>query len=81
MITSENDFKPYENLANAIVKSAARDYRNSLKKLLINPNDYFALRSKEEAERFFFSEWYDVLTNLKPVYLMKRIQKEVGYCD
>lgn len=76
-----SEFRPYVNLANAIVKSVARDYKKTLKRLLLDPEDLGALYLKGEAERFFLSDWYQVLTDINPKYLIRKIQQEVGYCD
>lgn len=76
-----SDFKPYVNLSNAIIKSVAKEYKKALKRLVADPDDGEAIHTKEEAECFFLSEWYQFLTNVHPNYLMKRIQKEVGYHD
>ena len=72
---------PYENLANAIVITAAKDYRDALRSLTRNKNNNNAKRMKEEVERFFNSDWYSVLTDLDGAFLMRMIQEEVGYHD
>ena len=72
---------PYENLANAIVITAAKDYRDVLRSLTRNKNNNNAKRMKEEVERFFNSDWYSVLTDLDGAFLMRKIQEEVGYHD
>ncbi len=72
---------PYENLANAIVITAAKDYRDALRSLTRNKNNNNAKRMKEEVERFFNSDWYSVLTDLDGAFLMRKIQEEVGYHD
>ena len=72
---------PYENLANAIVITAAKDYRDALRSLTRNKNNNNAKRMKEEVERFFNSDWYSVLTDLDGAFLMRKIQEEVGYYD
>lgn len=72
---------PYENLANAIVITAAKDYRDALRSLARNKNNNNAKRMKEEVERFFNSDWYSVLTDLDGAFLMRKIQEEVGYHD
>ena len=72
---------PYENLANAIVITAAKDYRDALRSLKRNKNNNNAKRMKEEVERFFNSDWYSVLTDLDGAFLMRKIQEEVGYHD
>lgn len=75
------DGDPYENLANAIVITAAKDYRDALRSLTRNKNNNNAKRMKEEVERFFNSDWYSVLTDLDGAFLMRKIQEEVGYHD
>lgn len=47
---------PYENLANAIVELAAKDYRKALKDLKRSPRNDAALQMKAECERFFRSD-------------------------
>lgn len=68
---------PYENLANAIVLFAARDYRSALKKLRRNPRNKEAMRVAMKCEQFFRSGWYSRLTSLSGEYLIERLQKEV----
>ncbi len=48
----------YENLANAIILQAVKDYRTALKCMDRNPNNRNAQSDKEEVERFFRSQWY-----------------------
>lgn len=67
----------YEDFANAIVVQAARDYHEALKILKRNPKNSEAKYTKVEVERFFFSSWYKVLTNLDPVYLLERLKEEI----
>ena len=68
---------PSQNLANAIVEMAARDYKNSLIRLKRHPDDLRAAGHKRECERFFHSRWYSMLTSVDPEYIMERIRKEV----
>ena len=56
---------PYENLANAIVLQAVKDYR------LIDDEAELA-----EIERFFRSDWFGVLTDVDPEYLIRNLRKE-----
>ncbi|MBQ5521514.1 MAG: hypothetical protein IIT86_01675 [Oscillospiraceae bacterium] len=56
---------PYENLANAIVLQAVKDYRLT--------DDEAELA---EIERFFRSDWFGVLTDVDPEYLFRRLRKE-----
>ena len=55
----------YENLANAIVLQAVKDYRLT--------DDEAELA---EIERFFRSDWFGVLTDVDPEYLIRRLRKE-----
>ena len=72
------EYEPYENLANAIILSAVRDYRKVLKRLSINPKSKSAAADAASLERFFFSGWFEVLTDLDPNYLVRRLKNEVG---
>ena len=56
---------PYENLANAIVLQAVKDYRLT--------DDEAELA---EIESFFRSDWFGVLTDVDPEYLIRRLRKE-----
>lgn len=56
---------PYENLANAIILQAAKDYRLT--------DDEQQL---QEIERFFRSGWFGVLSKVDPKFLIKELQKE-----
>jgi hypothetical protein len=67
----------YENLANAIILRAVRDYRKALKKLAKFPDDIIAMSRKQEVERFFRSRWFKVLTSLDPEMLIRKLNAEV----
>jgi hypothetical protein len=56
---------PYENLANAIILQAVKDYRLT--------DDEQQL---QEIERFFRSGWFGVLSKVDPEFLIKELQKE-----
>jgi len=68
---------PYEQLANAIVLIAAKDYRKALTKLKKRPYYEPAKFTKAEVERFFHSDWYGELTSVDGDYLLKKIRSEV----
>ena len=57
---------PYEELANAIVLQAAKDYR-------LNDDE----RELASIERFFRSGWFGVLTRLDPEVLITKLKAEV----
>lgn len=69
---------PYEKLANAIVLQAVSDYRAALKKVKKNPKNRDAIDGVLQIEKFFRSEWYQVLTSVDGEYLIDRLRKEVS---
>ena len=58
--------KNYEELANAIIIQAVKDYRQS------------GSRQRGAIVRFFRSDWFKVLTNLDPEHLIAKLKKEVS---
>ena len=56
--------KNYEDLANAIVLQAVRDYRQ-------DPI------SRDRIEHFFRSQWFTQLTDLNGDYLIRKLREEV----
>lgn len=69
IIEAVNIDTAYEDVANAIIKQAAHDYRLALVR-----DD----RTKiESIERFFKSERYTVLTTISGEFIMNRIKKEL----
>lgn len=67
----------YENLANAIILQAVRDYRTTLKCLKNNPWNRDADRKKNEIERFFRSQLFTVLTSVDGELLICSLHEEV----
>lgn len=74
----EENYKAYENLANAIVKQAARDYMTALKRLKKNPYDRKKRKEVRELEEFFHSDWYELLTGVDPNYLIRKLREKAG---
>lgn len=72
-----SDITNYENLANAIILQAVKDYRVALKCLKVNPRNKTALADKEEIVRFFRSGWFSVLTSVDGEMLIRSLQMEV----
>ncbi len=68
---------PYEDLANAIVLQAAKDYRKTLKTLRMHPKSRSAKADRDELERFFRSPWYASLTSVDGGTLIRKLQEEV----
>lgn len=69
---------PYENLANAIILMAVKDYRWALNKLKKRPNYEPAKRIIKEVERFFHSSWYRELTSVDGNFLIEKIRSDVS---
>lgn len=68
----------FESLAHAIILKAVKDYRRSLRKLAECPNDINAHDKCKRIEQFFHSEYFCVLSNLDPVALLERLNREVA---
>ncbi len=73
----KNTISLYDDLADAIILQAVKDYRIAMKRLKKNPNNETALKTKQEIERFFRSDWYTLLTNVDPEMLIQKLSKEV----
>ena len=67
----------YEDLANAIILQAVKDYRMALKSLKANSRNRAAQADKAEIERFFRSQWYSALIDVNGEMLIRSLQKEV----
>lgn len=70
--------KGYEDLANAIILQAIKDYRFALRVLHKRPNNRAAQYQAKDIERFFRSRWFEVLTSIDPEMLIKRLRAEVA---
>ena len=67
----------YENLANAIVLQAVKDYRKALRTLSRNPYNRSSQYECRSIEQFFRSGWFGVLTRLDPEVLITKLKAEV----
>lgn len=67
----------YEQLANAIILQAVKDYRSALKRIKMNHANKAAMSDAMECERFFRSGWYSALTSVDGEYLINRLREEV----
>ena len=70
---SETSTDPWEELANAIVLQAVKDYRLVLRTKEHSPK---AAKTIKECERFFRSSYFGILTTVDPEYLIKKLRKE-----
>lgn len=69
---------PYENLANAIIEQAVKDYSKVLRKLSLYPHKSLTQYKCRSIEQFFRSDYFGVLTNINPETLIARLNKEVS---
>lgn len=67
----------YENLANAIVLQAVKDYKKALFRLEDHPNNRDAKYEKKKLEQFFHSGWYNTLTDLDADTLIAGVRARV----
>lgn len=68
---------PYENLANAVVLQAVKDYRDAAGKLSRGKRNIMAEQRKTECEVFFKSQYFNVFTALDGNALLSQLEKEV----
>lgn len=68
----------YEELANAIILQAVKDYRDAVERLRYTPGDKSAQHDKRSIERFFRSEWFSILSDLNGELLLKKLKEEVS---
>ena len=73
-----DDREAWENLANAIILSSVKDYRRALLHLKRNPDSESARAKVEQQEKFFYGSWYEMLTDLDPSYLIRKMKESVG---
>lgn len=67
----------YQELANAVIVRAAKDYRRALKRLMSFPSSDSAKHEVIQLEVFFKSEHYRLLTGLDGELLTERLKLEV----
>ena len=72
---NKDKYEPFINLANAIVVQAAKDYGRALRRLKRNPKNIDAQIDKYALEKFFHSEWYELLTDVNAEYVLKMIAR------
>ena len=83
-ILSDDYIPYYQDLANAIVAQAARDYREVMIELqsrrLSQVERYVLISRRKELLQFLNEKnpWYNILTKVDPEYIIERINKELG---
>ena len=71
----------YENLANAIVLQAVKDWRKAVKTLKKRPRYEAAKQMKEECERFFRFDWFEELTSVDGSVILRKLKQEENIHD
>ena len=67
----------WEDLVNAIILSAVEDYTGAYKRLLRRPTNKSAKLEVEKLKEFFFGDWYAMLTDVDPHYLLDKLQEAI----
>ena len=62
-------------LVSGIIVQAVKDYKACTSKLKKKPKNQEALIAKRELERFFYSDWFAMLSDLDPEKLLKKLNK------
>ena len=65
----------YENLANAIILQAVKDYKTVLFRLEDHPNNRDAQFEKKRLEGFFHSNWYNTLTGVQARVKVEAVER------
>ena len=68
----------WEDLANAIILQAIEDYGHALRYLNRHPENEAAQRDADRLERFFYGQWFELLTNMESNYLLPRLWERYG---
>ncbi len=68
----------WQELANAIVLQAVKDYKAAQRTLIKKPDSKAAKAMIRNCERFFRSGWCEMLTDIDPEYLLRYPQGEVN---
>lgn len=77
MVYKDATRENWENLANAIILTAVKDFRTEYKKLLKNPKSKSAAAEVTSLIRFFTSEYYSSLTSVDGELLVRKLKSEV----
>lgn len=68
----------FENLANAIILQAVKDYRKALSRCSRHPEKENYREDKVTLEQFFRSGWFSFLTDIDPEMLIRKLGEEVA---
>ncbi len=68
----------WEDLANAIVMLAVEDYKHALLRQKRHPESKAAKEEVRRQEAFFYSDWFECLTDLEPSYLIRKLKEMIN---
>ncbi len=77
-ITTGEETDPYINLSNAIVFQAVQDYRKAVEGIEAEPFNYMAKKDIAQIERFIKSEWFEMISDIDPMTLIRHLHREVA---
>ena len=66
----------WEDLAQAIIVQAVKDYRLARARLKKKPDDVIGKKLKREVEAFFRSWWFSILTDVEPEIILRGLREE-----
>lgn len=66
----------FENLTNAIILQAVKDYRKTLSRCIRHPEKPHFREDKAALEQFFRSGWFSFLTDINPDMLIRKLREE-----
>lgn len=66
----------YENLINAMIIQAVKDYRKAKKYLKKHPDSIELKRTLIEVEQFLLSDWFVTLTDVDGSVILQKIKSE-----
>ena len=69
--------QPWEDLANGIIEQAADDYKKALKRIK-KSKQLKAAQEIHSLNRWFRSEWFSMLTQVDPEYIIEKLNKYYG---
>ena len=69
--------QPWEDLANGIIEQVADDYKKALKRIK-KSKQLKAAQEIHSLNRWFRSEWFSMLTQVDPEYIIEKLNKYYG---
>ena len=78
IVLTERLKENYERLAQEIIVQAARDYRDALRILKKDPENFLAGLEARQIEAFFRGRFYEILTKVPGELLIQKLREEIG---